>query len=69
METVGFLGLAAALICTGVVIVSLFSGRVPARWPVPSLYRRSTPKSFWMMIVIYAAGAIMSGLLASQFIN
>ncbi|CAE1302114.1 unnamed protein product [Acanthosepion pharaonis] len=53
METVGFFG-PAALICTGVVIVSLFSGRVPARWPVPR-YIVAARRSFWMMIVIYAA--------------
>lgn len=69
MDIVGFFGLAAALLCAGVIVMSLCSGRVPARWPVPALDRHSAPKAFWTMILIYAAGAMMGGLVASMFIG
>jgi hypothetical protein len=68
METVGFIGMAAALLCAGVILVSFSTGRVPARWPRSSIDRRSAPIGFWIMIFVYATGAIMGALAASKFI-
>ena len=69
MNIVGFFGLATALLCAGVIAVSLSNGKVPARWPVPELDRRLSPIGFWLTIFGYLVGAVMGALLANKFIG
>ncbi len=69
MDTVGFLGLGATLLCTGVIVVSLYTGRVPARWPVPALDRQNASIGFWLTIFTYAVAAVTGALLPTSFIG
>ncbi len=69
VDTVGFFGLAAALLGAGVVVFSLSTGRVPARWPRPPFYRSAEPFGFWLMLCLHAVGAIMGGFIAGKFIG
>jgi hypothetical protein len=67
VEPVGIIAAAIALLSAAVIGVSLWRGTVPARWPFPSLERRTTPTAFWAMIVLYGVAAIVSAFAAQRF--
>jgi hypothetical protein len=69
VDTVGFLGLGITLLCAGVIVFSLYTGRVPARCPVPALDRQEAPIGFWFTIFTYAVAAVAGALLATSFIG
>jgi hypothetical protein len=53
-----FIGFAAA------VAYSLIAGRIPPRWPAPTIWRKDNPASYWFFVGIYSIGAVVAGGIA-----
>jgi uncharacterized membrane protein len=66
---VGLFALAVVLVNAGLIFISLYNGRVPARWPTPRIVRAEKPVPFWATIVVYAVGAVAGAVLAGKFIH